>query len=94
MELAELKTYLRIDHDLDDELLKMLVSTAEKFILGSIEVEKTDDERFNYAVTLLVSHWYENRVGTSTQVLNEIPFGVTALIHQLRGLEHGTNQDE
>ena len=44
MELAELKTYLRIDHDLDDELLKMLVSTAEKFILGSIEIEKTDDE--------------------------------------------------
>ncbi|MCO5486518.1 head-tail connector protein [Enterococcus faecalis] len=94
MELAELKTYLRIDHDLDDELLKMLVSTAEKFILGSIEVEKTDDERFNYAVTLLVSNWYENRVGTSTQALNEIPFGVTALIQQLRGLEHGTNQDE
>lgn len=94
MELTELKTYLRIDHDLDDELLKMLVSTAEKFILGSIEVEKTDDERFNYAVTLLVSHWHENRVGTSTQALNEIPFGVTALIQQLRGLDHGVNTDE
>ena len=56
MELAELKTYLRIDHNLDDELLKMLVSTAEKFILGSIEVEMTVDERFDYAVTLLVSN--------------------------------------
>ncbi len=40
MELTELKSYLRIDHDLDDELLKMLESTAGKFILGSIEVEK------------------------------------------------------
>ena len=37
MELTELKSYLRIDHDLDDELLKILESTAEKFILGSIE---------------------------------------------------------
>lgn len=54
----------------------------------------TVDERFDYAVTLLVSNWYENRVGTSTQALNEIPFGVTALIQQLRGLEHGANQDE
>lgn len=94
MELTELKTYLRIDHDLDDELLKMLVSTAEKFILGSIEVEKTDDERFNYAVTLLVSHWYENRIATSEKAFAEIPFGVTALIHQLRGLDHDANTNE
>lgn len=94
MVLAELKTYLRIDHDLDDELLKMLMFTAEEFILGSIEVEKTDDERFNYAVTLLVSHWYENRIATSEKVFAEIPFGVTALIHQLRGLDHGVNTDE
>lgn len=54
----------------------------------------TADKRFDYAVTLLVSNWYENRVGTSTQALNEIPFGVTALIHQLRGLDHGVNTDE
>ena len=94
MVLAELKTYLRIDHDLDDELLKMLMFTAEEFILGSLEVEKTDDERFNYAVTLLVSHWYENRIATSEKVFAEIPFGVTALIHQLRGLDHGVNTDE
>ena len=90
MELSELKNFLRVDHDLDDDLLAMLQKTAEKFIL----VEKTDDERFDYAVTLLVSNWYENRVGTSTQALNEIPFGVTALIHQLRGLDHGVNTDE
>ena len=94
MELAEVKTYLRIDHDLDDELLKMLVSTAEKFILGSIEVEMTADKRFDYAVTLLVSHWYENRIATSEKAFAEIPFGVTALIHQLRGLDHGVNTDE
>lgn len=94
MELSELKNYLRIDHDLDDNLLGMLKSTAEKFILSSIEVEETDDERFDYAVTLLVSSWYENRVATTTQALQEIPFGVTALIHQLRGLEHGSNTNE
>ena len=94
MELAELKTYLRIDHDLDDNLLLMLQDVAEKFILGSIEVKETDDERFDYAVTLLVSSWYENRVATTTQALQEIPFGVTALIHQLRGLEHGADTNE
>lgn len=94
MELISLKNYLRIDHDLDDDLLLMLQDVAEKFILSSIEVEETDDERFDYAVTLLVSSWYENRVATTTQALQEIPFGVTALIHQLRGLEHGADTNE
>lgn len=94
MELNSLKKYLRIDHDLDDNLLLMLQDVAEKFILSSIEVKKTNDERFDYAVTLLVSSWYENRVATTTQALQEIPFGVTALIHQLRGLEHGSNTNE
>jgi len=94
MELNSLKKYLRIDHDLDDNLLLMLQEVAEKFILSSIEVKKISDERFDYAVTLLVSSWYENRVATTTQALQEIPFGVTALIHQLRGLEHGTDTNE
>lgn len=94
MELSELKNYLRIDHDLDDALIGTLQDVAEKYIYGAIEVTATDDERFDYAVTLLVSHWYENRIATSEKAFAEIPFGVTALIHQLRGLDHGVNTDE
>lgn len=94
MELKELKNYLRIDHDLDDGLLNVLLPVAEKFVLGSIEVTETKDERFDYAVTLLVSSWYENRIASTEKALQEIPFGVTALIHQLRGLEHGSDTDE
>lgn len=94
MELKELKNYLRIDHDLDDGLLDMLLPVAEKFVLSSIEVTETKDERFDYAVTLLVAHWYENRISTTEKALDEIPFGVTALIHQLRGLDRGTDSNE
>ncbi|MDN6002623.1 MAG: head-tail connector protein [Enterococcus sp.] len=94
MELSELKNYLRIDHDLDDGLLETLKSTAEKFILSSIEVKETEDERFDYAVTLLVSNWYENRIATTEKSIQEIPFGVTALIHQLRGLKHGIDTNK
>ena len=94
MELAELKNYLRVDHNLDDNLLVTLKTVAEKFVYGSIEVTTTSDERFDYAVTLLVAHWYENRVTTAEKALEEIPFGVTALIHQLRGLEHGSDSNK
>lgn len=94
MELTELKNYLRIDHDLDDTLLETLKDVAEKYIYGAIEIKTTDDERFDYAVTLLVGHWYENRITTSEKAIEEIPFGVTALIHQLRGLDRGSNTNE
>lgn len=94
MKLQELKNYLRIDHNLDDGLLDMLLPVAEKFVLSSIEVTETKDERFDYAVTLLISSWYENRIATTEKALQEIPFGVTALIHQLRGLEHESDKDE
>lgn len=94
MELKELKNYLRIDHDLDDGLLNTLLPVAEKFVLSSIEVTETKDERFDYAVTLLISSWYENRIATTEKALQEIPFGVTALIHQLRGLERGSDTDK
>lgn len=88
MEISELKNYLRIDHAIDDALLGMLKKTAEKYVLGAIEVTTPTDERFDYAVCLLVSHWYQNRIGTSEKALDDIPFGVTALIQQLRGLPH------
>ncbi|MDT2438254.1 head-tail connector protein [Enterococcus avium] len=94
MELSELKNYLRIDHDLDDALIGTLQDIAEKYIYGAIEVTATDDKRFDYAVTLLVAHWYENRISTTEKALDEIPFGVTALIHQLRGLDRGTDSNE
>lgn len=94
MELNSLKKYLRIDHDLDDALIETLQDVAEKYIYGAIEVTATYDERFDYAVTLLVSNWYENRISTTEKALDEIPFGVTALIHQLRGLDRGTDTNE
>ncbi|MEK4884879.1 head-tail connector protein [Bacillus sp. FSL W8-0223] len=89
MELTQLKNYLRIDHDLDDDLLTYLKSVAESYIQGSID--STDDSykidpRFDYATALLVSHWYENRSATSDINLQDIPFGVQAIIQQLRGL--------
>ncbi|EUJ34269.1 head-tail connector protein [Brochothrix campestris] len=91
MTIDELKNYLRIDHNEDDNLLTMLQETAKAYILGTLEisVEKADtDKRFEYAICLLVSHWYETRRATTESALNDIPFGVISLVQQLRGLEH------
>lgn len=84
----QIKNNLRIDHDYDDEYLLTLLQTAVAYIMGAIEVkEAPNDPRFDIATMFLIAHWYENREGTG-KGSEEIPFGVTALIHQLRGLPH------
>lgn len=85
----QIKNNLRIDHDYDDEYLLTLLQTATVYLMGAIEVKVVpDDPRFDIATMFLIAHWYENREGVSKSANDEIPFGVTALIHQLRGLPH------
>lgn len=87
MNLEQVKNDLRVDHDFDDVYIQALIDTAVAFVMGSIE-RKTipDDPRFDSCVFLLVSNWYNNREPATNAILQEIPFGITALIHQLRGL--------
>lgn len=89
MDLNTLKNYLRIDHDFDDDILTLLQSYAEQYIINAVDSENLEYKEnvlFDFAVTLLVGHWYEQRIGSTDVALQEIPFGVTPLIHQLRGL--------
>ena len=87
--IDQIKNNLRIDHNMDDEYLTMLQETAVSFLMGAIEVkDQPTDPRFDIATMFLIAHWYENREGVNGSQLSEIPFGVTALIHQLRGLPH------
>lgn len=85
--IADIKVYLRIDHDFDDALLSALIEVARAEVNGSIEVKDPEDPRFNHAVFLLVGHYYDNRSATA-QASTELPFGVTSLIQQLRGLRN------
>lgn len=84
--LENIKTYLRIDTSQDDLLLTTFIEVAKAQIYGAIEAKDVSDPRFDHAVFLLVAHYYENRSATTESTLNEIPFGVLALIQQLRGL--------
>lgn len=90
--IEDIKNALRIDHDMDDQLLISLKWAAEEYIAnavdldrGSLETNSLFSTRFNLAVLLLVSSWYFSREAFTDNQKNEIPFGVTSLIHQLRG---------
>lgn len=84
----EIKNNLRIDYDEDDKYLEMLLGAAQLYILGSIEaVALPDNEQSNTLIFMLVSLWYENRVPATNAMQQQVPFTITAMIHQLRGVE-------
>lgn len=85
--VAEIKNNLRIDYDEDDTYLEMLLGAAQLYILGSIEaLELPDTPQTNTLVFMLVSLWYENRVPATNAMQQQVPFTITAMIHQLRGV--------
>lgn len=88
--VAEIKNNLRIDYDEDDQYIGMLLEASKIFILGTLELESLPvDPRVDTVLFMLVSLWYENRVVATSALKQEVPFTITAMIHQLRGITHG-----
>ena len=92
IEVSEVKNSLRIDHDLDDKLIKLLIETAADYIISAIDskadkgtIEKL--HQFDWAVSLLTQHWYENRDSANSE---RMPITVQALIQQMRGVYYAT----
>lgn len=82
-----IKNNLRIDYDEDNQYIEMLLEGAKLFILGTIDLDELPvDPRVDTVLFMLVALWYENRVVSAAQGTTEVPFTITAMIHQLRGL--------
>lgn len=84
----DIKLSLRISHNEDDKMINLLINTASHYILSSISVREDDFkaiseyQQYEWAVSLLVQHWYLNRQEASS---HHIPLTVSSLIQQMRG---------
>lgn len=88
--LKDVKTNLRIDTDEDDAYLTMLLDASKVFIVSTLELPEIyviEDPRFPVLQFMLVSNWFENRVPTASALQQQVPFTITAMIHQLRGVD-------
>lgn len=80
MTLDELKTYLRVDTDAEDDLLQALQHTAEEY-LTEAGVPMDYSPRYSLAVKGLVLHYYDHRdddapIGQGLRLLiNQLKFG-------------------
>lgn len=66
--LAEVKLYLRLDGDIEDELLTGMIKAAKTYLISASGKTQTadgkdliDDELARLGIKMLVSHWYDHR---------------------------------
>lgn len=93
--VESIKTSLRIDHSMDDEMIQDYLETAKHYIIHAVDSTLSDANfdtytQFKLAVSLLVQHWYLNRQDAKSE---RIPYTVQSLIQQLRGLIYANHQE-
>lgn len=96
LELKIVKDHCRVDHTLDDDLFKVYISAAVRYVENRTDrvllAEPADDvdalildSDIITAMLLMIGHWYENReavnVGNITSVM---PLAVDALLQPHR----------
>ena len=91
--LEDVKNSLRIDHDLDDDLITQLINTASSYIKSAIDSEALEGEiegykQFDWSVSILAQHWYLNRQEATSE---RMPITVQSLIQQMRGAYYATH---
>lgn len=82
--IERIKSYLRISHDLDDELINDLINTAVSIITEKTGVEYNEDDMiYNQALIMLVSYYYDNRTIITDKSVNTLPYTVDELLKTL-----------
>lgn len=61
MELEEIKLYLRVDSEEEDNFILSLQAAAEEFLENSGVKKNYNQALYKTAIKMLVSSWYDNR---------------------------------
>lgn len=87
--LANIKSYLRIDHDYENALLESFMGAADSYLSASVDgySDKLSDSSFSAKADMvkmaLVSEMYRNRDPSNDQ-RNTFPYYINSQIAQLQ----------
>lgn len=86
--LSLVRNSLRLDSQDDDELLTLLIKTARTDVINQvgeqIDTFFDNNDIFDTAVMVEVSHLYTNRQAVSTQETYEVPMIMYSLINSMK----------
>lgn len=77
------KQYLKVDFDDDDEIIRLLISTAESYAQGATGRLDFNEPRMKLLIITLVKDWYDNRYFAGEKVSQSAQYTVKSIIHQL-----------
>lgn len=80
--LAQLKLYMRIDHDEDDDVILALWNAAVEY-LGNAGIVDDGKDLYWLAAAGLCLHWYD-AAPSVTGSGDELPLGLRQIINQLK----------
>lgn len=86
--VEELKANPDLDKPQFDDVDYKVLTYRGQLAVAQEALDDSDDnlgERYNVLQFMLVSLWYENRVPATSALQQQVPFTISAMIHQLRG---------
>lgn len=94
--LSLAKHWLRIDWDIEDELIEFLLTSADSHLITSgcriPKMEEKEYGTYQRGVLMLVSHWYNNRTGVDdmNDILSKpLTYGIQDVILKLKDYSIG-----
>lgn len=82
--LGNIKKYLKIDHEIEDDLINDLIEWAKAFIKEKTGQDfNNDDYLMRDLLRLLVAYRYYNRNAIGEKTLNEYPYSITEILKTL-----------
>ena len=95
MELEDIKSYLRIDGDEEDGLLRIMIDAGTEFIRSAGGEYDDTDSTAQVLLASVVQNMYDNRelMQSEQQVKKRIEYTFQSMILQLR-MKYGLKQEE
>lgn len=82
--LKNIKKYLKVEHDVEDELIQDFIEWAKAFIKAKTgQTFKENDVLYKDLIRLLVAYRYYNRNAIGEKNLSEYPYSITELLKTL-----------
>lgn len=83
--IDEVKEYLRVSHNLDDDFISELIEAEKMYIKNNTGVAyNVNDYQYNQLIKMMVHQHYFNRGGISETVQTEIPYAINNLLEHIK----------
>lgn len=84
MTLEEVKNFLKVDFDDDNNLIALEMEAAEEYIVDAVGEYKETSARMKLLLLNIVSTLYENRLYTVSQANRKVQYALSGMVLQLQ----------